>query len=59
MNGSEKGKTGGDLLFRPISFHDGTDDSNIDVLGAYVVRRGHHGDVNIYSRALDSSIVMG
>jgi hypothetical protein len=37
------------FILRSGSLDDGADNCDVDVICAYLVRRGHHRDVNIYA----------
>lgn len=44
---TEELKTGLDFQFWLVSFNNGADNGDIDVLGANVVRRRDHGNINV------------
>ena len=50
MDLTKKLETGLDLELWFVSLNDGRDDGNVDILGADVVRRRDHRDVDIYGK---------
>ena len=45
---TKKAETRNNLLFRSVRFHDRAYDGNVDVLGADIMRRRYHCNVNIF-----------